>query len=93
VIRKGASAIGVIVDDPKKRKVFGGSSKGTYRLQSVEAVDGKQLRIRATPAASSGEGAKRPLEVKKSKAADIVAARGTDYPAYLDGDAVVNARR
>lgn len=93
VIRKGASAIGAIVDDPKKRKVFGGTSKGTYRLQSVEAVDGKQLRIRATPAASSGEGAKRPLEVKKSKAADVVAARGTEYPAYLDGDAVVSGRR
>ena len=63
----------------------------TYRLQTVESVDGKQLRIRATPAFTSGDAAKRPLENKKSKAPGIAASKGTDCPAYLDGDAVVNA--
>jgi serine/threonine protein kinase len=87
-IAKGAPATGVVVDEAKKR--FIGGSRITYRLETVQGADGKPLRIRATPAPSPKDAAKRPLPAAKSKG--IAAAKGTDFPAYLDGEAVVNAR-
>jgi hypothetical protein len=90
-IAKGAPATGVVVDEAKKH--FIGGSRITYRLEMVQAADGKMLRIRATPAATSKDAAKRPLPTPKSKVQGIAAAKGTDIPAYLDGEAVVNARR
>jgi serine/threonine-protein kinase len=89
-IAKGAPATGVVVDAAKKR--FIGGSRITYRLETVEAADGKLLRIRATPAPSPKDAAKRPLPAGKSKAQGIATAKGTDFPAYLDGEAAVNAR-
>lgn len=89
-IAKGAAATGVVVDEAKKH--FIGGSRITYRFETVQAVDGKLLRIRATPAPSPKDAAKRPLPPAKSKVQGIAATKGTDFPAYLDGEAVVNAR-
>jgi hypothetical protein len=90
-IAKGAPATGVVVDEAKKH--FIGGSRITYRLETVQAADGKLLRIRATPSPSPKDAAKRPLPAPKSKAQGIAATKGTDVPAYLDGEAVVNARQ
>jgi hypothetical protein len=91
-VAKGAPATGVVVDEAKKRLIFGGS-RTTYRLETVQAVDGKLLRIRATPAPTNQESSKRPLPPLKSKQTAIVAAKGTEIPGYLDGEVVVNPRR
>jgi len=89
-IAKGAPATGVVVDEAKKH--FIGGSRITYRLETVQGADGKLLRIRATPAPSPKDAAKRPLPAAKSKVQGIAATKGTGLPAYMDGEAVVNAR-
>jgi serine/threonine protein kinase len=81
VIAKGATAKGVIVEAGKKRRILR-DLKPTYRIMSVEAIDGKQLRLRTTPAKSGDEG-KRPM---------IGTAQGTEFPAYIDGDVTVEVR-
>ena len=47
VIPKGAEAIGAIVDGATK-KIFGMGGKMTFRLESVDAMDGQKVTIRAT---------------------------------------------
>lgn len=89
-IAKGAPASGVVVDEAKKH--FIGASRITYRLDTVQAVDGKLLRMRATPSPSPKDAAKRPLPSPKSKVAGIAATKGTEIPGYLDGEVVVNPR-
>jgi serine/threonine-protein kinase len=81
VIAKGAPAVGEIYEAGKKRKLLG-RSKMTYRLSFVQAVDGKQLRLRATPGApKDNEPARRPM-----------LSSGASYPGYIDGDASVAVR-
>ena len=80
-IAKGAAAKGVIVEPGKKRMILN-DLKATYRLISVDAVDGKSLRVRAAPARSGDEG-KRPI---------IGTAKGSQFPAYVDGDVTVTVR-
>jgi serine/threonine-protein kinase len=81
VIAKGATAKGVIVEAGKKRRILR-DIKATYRLMTVVAVDGKQLRLRTTPA-KSGEEGKRPM---------MGTVQGTEFPAYIDGDVTVEVR-
>ncbi len=75
VIAKGAHALGEIYEAGKKRKLLG-RSKMTYRLLTVQAVDGKQVRLRATPAPG------KPDDVSRRP----MAAKGLVYPGYVDGD-------
>jgi hypothetical protein len=77
VIAKGAEAKGVIVDAAKKRRLLRGI-KGTYRLVRADAVDGKSLLLRTTPA-KSGETGKRPM---------VGTVQGSEFPAYVDGTPV-----
>jgi len=82
VIEKGAAAAGLLTEAAKKRKLLGRSAKATYRLVSATAVDGKAIRIRATPR-HSGDEAKRPL---------AGTAKDTEFVAYVDGDVTINPR-
>ncbi len=75
VVSKGAHALGEIYEAGKKRKLLG-RSKMTYRLLTVQAVDGKQVRLRATPTPG------KPDDVSRRP----MAAKGLMYPAYVDGD-------
>ena len=82
VIASGALATGDVFEAGKKRKLLG-RTRMTYRLNQVQAADGKQLRLRATPAAAKGgEVARRPVLPKGSMS----------YPGYIDGDAAVAVR-
>jgi len=81
VVAKGAAAKGVIVEAGKKRRILH-DIKATYRLMTVDAVDGKQLRLRTTPTKPLDEG-KRPM---------IGTVQGTEFPAYIDGDVTVEVR-
>ncbi len=80
-IVKGAAAKGVIAEPGRKRRILS-DLKAAYRLISVDAVDGKSLRVRAAPARSGDEG-KRPM---------IGTAKGTQFSAYVDGDVTVTVR-
>jgi len=83
VIPKGAQAIGSIVDGARRKiLVFGG--KMTFRLQSVNAVDGQKVALRATLVRRRDGLSKRP--VKASSA-------GAEYPGYIDGANTVMVKR
>jgi hypothetical protein len=83
VIPKGAEAIGVIVDGAKK-KILGIGGKMTFRLESVIAVDGRKVTIRATP---------KPNRNGLSKHGLKPANAGTEYVGYIDGSNAVTVKR
>jgi serine/threonine protein kinase len=90
VLPAGAKATGTVVEG-RKKKVFGWS-KISYRLDSVQSVDGKQVRIRAASIAGSPNSTKHPLELPGAKAKDLAAQKGAHFPAYIDGDVSINGR-
>jgi serine/threonine-protein kinase len=82
-IPKGAEAIGVIVDGAKK-KILGIGGKMTFRLESVTAVDGRKVTIRATP---------KPNRKGVSKRALKPATAGAEYLGYIDGSNTVMVKK
>jgi len=92
VIAKGAAVTGEVVEGVKKR--FIGSSKATYRLNQIDAVDGRKLNVRATPGKSAEGPARRPLDNPNQRhSKDVAAEAGTEYIAYIDGNQTVSARK
>jgi serine/threonine-protein kinase len=97
VIAKGAAATGRIVDGVK-RKALVMRSKMTLLLESVDAVDGQKVALRATAERRRGELPKRPVitgadksggEKSKETAADA----GTLYTAYIDAKSTVMVKK
>jgi serine/threonine protein kinase len=92
VIAKGATVTGEVVEGAKKR--FIGTSKATYRLTQVDAIDGRKLNVRATPGKGTDGAARRPLENPNQRhSKDVAAEAGTEYIAYVDGIQTVSARK
>ena len=91
VIRKGAAATGSIVDAAKKKVLVLGS-KMTFRLDSVDAVDGQKVPIRATLEVHGGL-SKRPVDTGAKKPKEVAAAAGTVYLGYVDGAKTVVAKK
>jgi hypothetical protein len=87
VIAKGAAVSGAVAES--KKGVFGGK-KVTFRLLTVDAVDGSKLNLRV---ASSRSDKARPLEVNGRKAPkDMAAGSGSEYIAYIDGEQTVSVK-
>ena len=90
VIAKGAAASGTVYTAPGKR-LFGKGSRWMLIPQTVETIDKRQARLRSRRA-----GAPMPFEVSNLAAGklpeEIVAAKGTELYAYLDGDLPVEPR-
>jgi len=86
VVAKGAVVTGVIVEAAKK-KFLVHSTRPTFRLLEVAAVDGSKLKVRAS-AGRLGESRKDPpLEpLGGSKSKDSPAPAGSRFVAYFDGD-------
>jgi serine/threonine-protein kinase len=82
VIVKGATASGVIVDAAKKR-ILGLGGKMTFRLESIDAVDGRKVSIRAT-AKARRNGSKRAVGAL---------AAGSEYVGYTDGVNTVSVKK
>ena len=95
VIAKGAVVTGAVVEVGGKKKFLGiGGGKATFRLTQVDAVDGHKLNIRATAGKGQGGPAQRPLEpVGKKPPKDLIAAAGTDYIGYVDGEQTVSLKK
>ncbi|MBK5293562.1 MAG: serine/threonine protein kinase [Acidobacteriia bacterium] len=95
VIAKGAAVKGVIAEGSKKK--FLRRSKITMTLHSVEAVDGKQIKLREAQVNKAG--GRKPVDVEpgganpKSPDKAIEAPRGTFYFAFVDGDVLVRAKK
>jgi hypothetical protein len=66
----------------------------TFRLLTVEAVDGKKLNIRAEPSRGRDGPAKRPIDSgAKGKTKEIAAAAGSTYVGYIEGEQSVSAHK
>src|SRR5581483_792062 len=93
VIAKGAGVAGEVAQPERKGKFGFGGSKMTVRLLTVEAVDGLKYRIRAQSARGENKN-ERPAETNdKPKNRDLIAAAGTEYIAYIDGDVTVSVKK
>jgi len=84
VIPKGAEAVGAIVDGAKK-KMLVLTGKITFRLETVDAVGGQTVTIRATEARRKDGSSKRPLNTGGGKSKNVAAAAGGEYVGYVDG--------
>lgn len=91
VIARGALVTGQIVQ-PARRRIIG-SSKATMKLLTVEAVDGKTYKVRALSVRTGKGDPERSVETNlKPKSDGVAAPAGTEYIAYLDGDAQITVR-
>ncbi|MBZ5672827.1 MAG: serine/threonine protein kinase [Acidobacteriia bacterium] len=94
VIAKGAAVTGVIGQAARKGAFGIGGGKMTMRLQMADAIDGRKVRVRAQSARSSDGKNERPVETNvKPKNKELVAAAGTEYIAYVDGDVTVSVKK
>jgi serine/threonine-protein kinase len=95
VVAKGAAVTGAVVEVGGKKKFLGmGGGKATFRLIQADAVDGRKLNIRSTPARGQGGQAQRPLEPPgKKPPKDLVAAAGAEYIGYIDGEQTVSVKK
>jgi serine/threonine protein kinase len=74
-----------------KKGLLGRGGKSTYRLTSVEGVDGSKIALRASDKA--GEKSERVLEPSSRKDKSVLAPAGTEYIAYIDGAQAVVVRK
>jgi hypothetical protein len=92
VIRRGAGAVGVIMDGARKR-IFGIGGRVTFRLDSVDAVDGQKVMLRATETLRRDGLSKRPVGAIGRKSRDVAAAAGTEYVGFVDGSNTVMVKK
>jgi serine/threonine-protein kinase len=92
VIPKGAEASGLIVDAGKK-KLLGLGGKMTFRLETIAAVNGQKVNIRATPDRGRGGVSKRRVDAGGSKSKEVASVAGTRYTGYVDGANTVSVRK
>jgi hypothetical protein len=85
VIAKGATASGSVVSRQRKKQllVIGRGTKITVALNSVSAVSGSRLRLRATAAPESESAVA--IESKGSKPKNVAVARGALATAFTSG--------
>ncbi|HEX5226768.1 MAG TPA: serine/threonine-protein kinase [Bryobacteraceae bacterium] len=98
VIAKGSVVAGSIVDMGGKRNFFGERSKVKFELTSAVSVDDTKISVRATPSTKGDSAAKRPFvtrndSTRELKERNLIAASGTEYVAYVDGDQTVSIHK
>ncbi len=94
VVAKGATVTGEVVQAARKGTFGFGGAKMTLHLLVVEAVDGHKYRVRAQSARSADGKNERPVETSvKPKNKELAADAGTEYVAYIDGDATVSVKK
>ena len=91
VIAKGAAVSGEVLALGKKNILRRGA-KPMFRLMAVDAVDGTKLKIRATPGKSADKN-ERNIELPGHRGKDSLAAAGSTYLAYFDGDQTVAVKK
>jgi hypothetical protein len=94
VIAKGAAVTGAITQAARKGKLGIGGGKMTMRLVVVDAVDGHKYRVRTQSVRSADGKSERPVETNvKPQNKDLAAAAGSEYLAYVDGDAIISVKK
>ena len=90
VIAQGAAVTGEVVGAGKK--VLGIGGKMQFKFNTVTAVDGKALKIKASPGRDSDKN-QRAIEAPGRKTKDVLAPAGTQYQAYFDGVQTVAVKK
>jgi serine/threonine-protein kinase len=90
VIAQGAPVTGELLGAGKKFLSLGG--KVQFKLNTVTAVDGHKLQIKASPGRHSDKNEQR-IEPPGHRNKDVLAPAGSQYLAFFDGDQTVNVRR
>jgi hypothetical protein len=93
IIAKGSAVTASIAEH--KKKILGiGSTKVTYQLQTVRALDDKQLKVRATSGRNSDGTSTYQFDPPKgSEKKRFAALQGTEYIGYIDTDQTVAVRK
>jgi serine/threonine-protein kinase len=92
VIRRGAEAIGLIVDGPHRR-ILGIGGKATFRLESVDAVGGQKVALRATEEPKDDGLSKHALNSGGKKPRGVAVAAGGEYVGYVSGSNTVIVKK
>jgi hypothetical protein len=90
VVAQGAPVTGELLGAGKKFLRIGG--KVQFKLNTVTAVDGQKLRIRATPGRNT-EKNEHSIEAPGLKNKELLAPAGTQYVGYVDADQTVAVKR
>jgi hypothetical protein len=93
VIEKGAPAVGHVTE-VQARKSFGRKGKLLFSIDTVQAVSGDNIRLRASKTASGTDsyGTAGVVTILTGplgalvKGKDIEVAAGTEFTIYIDGD-------
>jgi hypothetical protein len=89
VLAAGAPVIGEVAGI--KKGLLGLGAKPTYRLISVDAVDGSKIALRAVPAKS--DKMERVLESPGKRDKSLAAPAGAEYVGYIDGPQTVTIKK
>ena len=100
IIAKGSTAAGTITE-AKKKGMLGQGGKLLMSMDQVKAVDGQNIRLRATSGREGDEKLGKTVAIAVLagpfallvKGKDTVATKGTEYTAYIDETKVVAAAK
>ena len=93
VIAKGAVVTGEVVEAAKK-KFLVHTTRPTFRLLEVTAVDGTKVKVRAFPGRLGESRKDPPLDpTGGARSRDAIAPAGSRFLAYFDGDQTVTLRK
>ena len=90
VVAKGALVTGELLGAGKKFLGLGG--KVQFKLTAVMAVDGRRLKIKASPGRKSDKN-EQGIQPPGHRNKDLLAPAGSKYLAYFDGDQTVTVRK
>ena len=82
---------GTLAFNPNPATVDSGG-KVQFKLDTVTAVDGRKLRIKASPGRSSDKN-EHNITPPGHRSRDVLAPAGSEYLGYFDGDQTVNVRK
>ncbi|MBM3814515.1 MAG: serine/threonine protein kinase [Acidimicrobiia bacterium] len=94
VIARGAKAKAIVAEGARKRILR--DTKPKMLMESVIAVDGKQVRLREQTGKRND---RKPMDIEpadknaRSKDKAIVAPKGVQYVGYIDGTVLIQARK
>jgi serine/threonine-protein kinase len=93
VVAKGAVVSGIVVEAARK-KFLVHTSRPTFRLLGVAAVDGSELKVRATTGRLGESRKDPPFEpVGGLRSKDAVVPAGSRFIGYFDGDQTITVHR
>ena len=91
-VAKGTPLTGEIVDSGGGRKLLIKKTKATFRVATVQAVDGSKLAIRAAPGKRTDK-VDAPIQPPGYHDKDNLAPAGSQFLVYFEGDQSVTVRK